>query len=167
MVCAALSQRATISPVSALHSLPPSLLLLPCNTPSNLHPLLPAVGWFVPSLLGCCSERACRFTGQYRPSGWLRAVRAQTSRRISLAGVKWSCLRINKQESPPLQVLENVAGLKRSGSGLRNEVFTSVRFRDHTHDEVPQPVSFRDHTHDEDYGCGLHTHTHTHMGVIS
>ena len=34
-----------------------------------------------------------------------------------------------------LQVLENVAGLKRSGSGLRNDVFTSVRFRDHTHDE--------------------------------
>ena len=34
----------------------------------------------------------CRF----HPSGWLRAS-ALTCRSISLVGVKWSCLRINKQ----------------------------------------------------------------------
>ena len=36
------------------------------------------------------------------PSGWLRAS-ALTCRLISLVGVKWSCLRINKQAFPPLQ----------------------------------------------------------------
>ena len=36
-----------------------------------------------------------------RPSGWLRAVRALTSRPIFLAGVKWSCLRINKPAFHP------------------------------------------------------------------
>ena len=37
----------------------------------------------------------CRF----HPSGWLRAS-ALTCRLISLVGVKWSCLRINKQAFP-------------------------------------------------------------------
>jgi len=36
-----------------------------------------------------------------RPSGWLLAVRALTSRLIFLTGVQWSCLRINKPAPPP------------------------------------------------------------------
>ena len=36
-----------------------------------------------------------------RPSGWLRAFRALTSRLIFLAGVKWSCLRVNKPSFLP------------------------------------------------------------------
>ena len=44
---------------------------------------------------------ACRLVGQNRPSGWLRALRALTSRLIFLAGVKWSCLRVNKPVFPP------------------------------------------------------------------
>ena len=61
----------------------------------------------------------CSFTGQSRPSGWLRAVTALTSRRIFLAGVKWSCLRINKPAFPsyrwPLD-----SGLNRFSSGKRS-----------------------------------------------
>ena len=37
----------------------------------------------------------------FHPSGWLRAS-ALTCRLIPLVGVKWSCLRINKQAFPPL-----------------------------------------------------------------
>jgi len=36
----------------------------------------------------------------FHPSGWLRAS-ARTCRLISLVGVKWPCLRINKPASPP------------------------------------------------------------------
>jgi len=42
-----------------------------------------------------------RRTGRrFHPSGWLRAG-VLTCRLISLVGVKWSCLRINKQAFPP------------------------------------------------------------------
>ena len=36
----------------------------------------------------------------FHPSGWLRAS-ALTRRLVSLVGVKWSCLRINKQAFAP------------------------------------------------------------------
>ena len=39
-------------------------------------------------------------------SGWLRAVRALTSRLIFHAGVNWSCLRINQLAFPPAQAKE-------------------------------------------------------------
>ena len=39
-----------------------------------------------------------------RPPGWLRAVRAQTAHLIFLAGVKWSCSRNHKPDSPPPSV---------------------------------------------------------------
>ena len=40
------------------------------------------------------------FPCNFHPSGWLRAS-ALTCRLISLVGVKWSCLRIDKQAFPP------------------------------------------------------------------
>ena len=46
-------------------------------------------------------DEPIEFKVKYRPSGCLRAVRALTSRLISLAGVKWSCVRIDKQAPPP------------------------------------------------------------------
>ena len=38
----------------------------------------------------------------FHPSGWLRSS-ALTCRLISLVGVKWSCLQINKPAFPPLR----------------------------------------------------------------
>ena len=46
----------------------------------------------------------------------LRAVRALMSRLISLAGVKWSCLRINKQAFPTLQCLRHEKEAPRPGA---------------------------------------------------
>ena len=58
----------------------------------------------------------------FHPLGWLRAS-ALTFRLISLVGVKWSCLRINKQASPPLQrylgnknLVRAIISYKHSGS---------------------------------------------------
>ena len=49
----------------------------------------------------------------FHPSGWLRA-RALTCRLISLVGMKWSCLRINKVASP-LHNCAQVPGVYRGG----------------------------------------------------
>ena len=46
------------------------------------------------------------------PSGWLRAVSALTSRLIFLAGVKWSCLRIDEPACPP-RLAESKSGRKK------------------------------------------------------
>jgi len=76
----------------------------------------PLAGCATDALLFVCWE-------QNRPSGWLWAVRALTSRLISLAGAKWSCLRINQPASPP-------AGLHRGRHQLlsvRTRSWTSAR----------------------------------------
>ena len=52
--------------------------------------------------------RARRAIGQYRLSGRLRAS-ALTCRLISLVGVKWSCLRMNKPAFPPVNAVINVS----------------------------------------------------------
>jgi len=84
------------------------------------------------------------------PSHAHRAIRALTSRLIFLAGVKWSCLRINKPAFP----LQTSAHLHRSVQSRGAELLLP--------DVPPHPLSL---THTLSPSLSLsHTHTHTHSG---
>ena len=75
------------------------------------------------------------------PSGWSQ-VSALTCRLISFVGVKWSCLRIKKQASPPLNLpfdWRTSASLCDNGPANRQKLFSSGTNLDRPLSNSPAP----------------------------